>query len=43
MSGLRRALWAVAFAAVVAGAAASALVISSDHIPQPARRSRSGC
>jgi len=32
--GLRRALWAVAFAAVIAGAAASALVISSDHVPQ---------
>ena len=34
MTGLRRALWAVAFAAVIAGAAASAVVISSDHIPQ---------
>ena len=32
MSGLRRALWSVAFAAVVAAAAASALVLSSDHI-----------
>ena len=31
MNGLRRALWAVAFAAVIAGAAASALVLSSDH------------
>jgi signal transduction histidine kinase len=35
VSGLRRALLAVAFAAVIAGAAASALVISSDHIPNP--------
>jgi signal transduction histidine kinase len=34
VNGLRRALWAVAFAAVIAGAAGSALVISSDHIPQ---------
>jgi hypothetical protein len=31
LSGLRRALWGVAFAAVIAGAAASALVLSSDH------------
>ena len=31
MSGLRRALWGVALAAVIAGAAASALVLSSDH------------
>jgi hypothetical protein len=31
LSGLRRALFGVAFAAVIAGAAASALVLSSDH------------
>jgi signal transduction histidine kinase len=35
VTGLRRALWAVAFAAVVVGAAATALVIASDHIPDP--------
>jgi signal transduction histidine kinase len=35
VSGLRRALLAVAFAAVIAGAAASALVLSSDHVPHP--------
>jgi signal transduction histidine kinase len=35
MTGLRRALLAVAFAAVVASAAATSLVIASDHIPQP--------
>jgi signal transduction histidine kinase len=35
MSGLRRALVCVAFAGVVAGIAASALVISSDHIAMP--------
>jgi hypothetical protein len=35
VTGLRRALWAVAFAAVVAGAAASALIVASDHIPDP--------
>jgi signal transduction histidine kinase len=34
MNGLRRALW-IAFAAVVAGAAGSALVLSSDHLEQP--------
>jgi signal transduction histidine kinase len=32
---LRRALWSVAFAAVVAGLAATALIISSEHIPDP--------
>ncbi len=35
MIGLRRALWAVAFAAVIAGAAATAVVVASDHIEQP--------
>jgi signal transduction histidine kinase len=35
VTGLRRALWSVAFAAAIAGIAASALVISSDHIPDP--------
>jgi signal transduction histidine kinase len=35
MNGLRRALWSVAFAAGVAGAAGSALVLSSDHLEQP--------
>jgi signal transduction histidine kinase len=34
MSGLRRALWSVAFAGIAAGAAASALVVASDHIAQ---------
>ena len=36
MTGLRRALFSVAFAAVIAGAAASALVIASDHVEMPA-------
>jgi signal transduction histidine kinase len=36
VNGLRRALWAVALAGVIAGAAAAAVVISSDHISQPA-------
>jgi signal transduction histidine kinase len=35
MSGLRRALVGVAFAGVIAGVAASALVVSSDHISMP--------
>jgi signal transduction histidine kinase len=35
LNGLRRALWSVAFAAVVAGAAGGALVLSSDHLEQP--------
>src|SRR4051812_21123450 len=34
MTGLRRALWSVAFAGIAAGAAASALVVASDHIAQ---------
>jgi hypothetical protein len=38
MSGLRRALWSVAFAGIAAGAAASALVLASDHIAQRAGR-----
>ena len=36
MSGLNRALAAIAFAALIAGAAASALIASSDHTPSPA-------
>jgi len=36
VTGLRRALWCVAFAAVVAGLAASALILASDHFPDPA-------
>jgi signal transduction histidine kinase len=35
MTGLRRALASVAFAGVIAAAAATALVVSSDHIPRP--------
>jgi signal transduction histidine kinase len=35
MTGLRRALWSVAFAGVIAAAAATALVVASDHIPMP--------
>jgi signal transduction histidine kinase len=35
MTGLRRALWSVAFAGVIAAAAATALVSASDHIPMP--------
>jgi hypothetical protein len=35
LSGLRRALVSVAFAGVIVGAAASALVASSDHISKP--------
>ena len=35
MTGLRRALLSVAFAGVVAAAAASALVLGSDHVPMP--------
>jgi signal transduction histidine kinase len=35
MTGLRRALWSVAFAAVIVGAAASAVVVSSDHTEMP--------
>ena len=35
MTGLRRALVSVAFAGVIVGAAASALVASSDHISRP--------
>jgi signal transduction histidine kinase len=31
--GLKRALWAVAFAALIAGGASAALTISSDHLP----------
>jgi signal transduction histidine kinase len=36
LNSLNRALVAIAFAAVVAGAAASALIASSDHTPKPA-------
>ena len=36
MTGLRRALAGVALAGVVAAAAASALLVASDHIPKPA-------
>ena len=36
MTGLRRALVSVALAGVVAAAAASALLVASDHIPKPA-------
>ena len=35
MSNLRRALWSVAFAALIVGAAASALIVSSDHVDKP--------
>jgi signal transduction histidine kinase len=35
LTGLRRALVSVAFAALIVGAAAAALVISSDHIDRP--------
>jgi mannose/fructose/N-acetylgalactosamine-specific phosphotransferase system component IIC len=35
LTGLRRALVSVAFAGVVAGAAAAALIVSSDHIEMP--------
>jgi signal transduction histidine kinase len=35
LRNLRRALWSVAFAALIVGAAASALIVSSDHIDQP--------
>jgi signal transduction histidine kinase len=36
MTGLRRALFSVALTGLVASAAATALVIASDHIPKPA-------
>jgi signal transduction histidine kinase len=36
LNSLNRALVAIAFAAVVAGAAAAALIASSDHTPKPA-------
>jgi signal transduction histidine kinase len=36
VSGLNRALAAIALAAAIAGAAASALIVSSDHTPMPA-------
>ncbi len=36
MTSLNRALAAIAFAALIAGAAASALIASSDHTPSPA-------
>jgi signal transduction histidine kinase len=36
LTGLTRALAAIAFAALVSGAAASALIASSDHTPSPA-------
>ena len=35
MTGLRRALVSVAFAGVIVGAAAAALIASSDHISRP--------
>jgi signal transduction histidine kinase len=35
LRNLRRALWSVAFAALIVGAAASALIVSSDHIDKP--------
>ena len=35
MTGLNRALFAIALAAVVAGGAAAALIVSSDHTPMP--------
>ncbi len=35
MSGLNRALAAIGFAALIAGAAAAALIASSDHTPMP--------
>ena len=35
MTSLARALWAVAFAAVIAGAAASAIAVSSSHVEAP--------
>ena len=35
MTGLNRALLAIALAALVAGGAAAALIVSSDHTPQP--------
>jgi signal transduction histidine kinase len=35
VSGLNRALAAIAFAAAIAGAAATALIVSSDHTPMP--------
>ena len=35
MTGLNRALLAIALAAVVAGGAAAALIVSSDHTPMP--------
>jgi signal transduction histidine kinase len=35
LSGLNRALAAIAFAALIAGAAAAALIASSDHTPMP--------
>jgi len=35
LRNLRRALWSVAFAALIVGAAASALIASSDHIDKP--------
>jgi signal transduction histidine kinase len=36
LTGLNRALAAIAFAALIAGAAAGALIASSDHTPSPA-------
>jgi signal transduction histidine kinase len=36
MTGLTRALWALALAGLVAGVAAAALTISSEHVPNPA-------
>jgi signal transduction histidine kinase len=35
LNGLNRALAAIAFAAVIAGGAAAALIVSSDHTPMP--------
>ena len=35
MTGLNRALLAIALAALVAGGAAAALILSSDHTPMP--------
>ena len=43
MTSLNRALVAIAFAAVVAGGAAAALVVSSEHTPNKGMGSRSAC
>jgi signal transduction histidine kinase len=36
VTSLARALWAIAFAALIAGAAAAAVIIASDHVAKPA-------